>query len=107
MFNFQFAKRYSQLLARRIPDKVISSSATVGDFVSALSTKLKEKPPNVIKVLAKHKVAGALPPNLKFSSARITRGDQDEDFGRKKAIYSELLSRGLVQPKESKSEADL
>ncbi|KAJ5806392.1 uncharacterized protein N7503_003994 [Penicillium pulvis] len=94
--KFAFAKRCSQLMGRRIPDQVISSSATVGDFVAGLSTRLKEKPVNVTKKLAKVKAAGYLPPNLKFSGKRITKADHDEDLGRKKTIYSELLNRGLL-----------
>lgn len=87
-------------MGRRIPDQVISSSATVGDFVAGLSTRLKEKPVNVTKKLARVKAAGYLPPNLKFSGKRMTKADNDEDLGRKKTIYSELLGRGLLIAKD-------
>ncbi|KAJ5902319.1 hypothetical protein N7495_002847 [Penicillium taxi] len=96
--KFAFAKRYSQLMGRIIPDKIINSSTTVGDFVSALSNDLKEKPVNVANVLAKE----TLPHNIKFSAKRETRADRDEDLGRKKAITAELYERGLILPKTKK-----
>lgn len=89
-------------MGRRVPDKIITSAPTVGEFASSLSTKLKEKPPNVAKVLAKHEKRGNLPANIRFSSKRETRADHDEDLGRKKAITEELFNRGLIIPKQKR-----
>ncbi|KAJ5752478.1 hypothetical protein N7520_009395 [Penicillium odoratum] len=100
--KFAFAKRCSQLMGRRIPDKTISSSSTIGEFVTGLSTRLKEKPVPVTKKLSKYKAAGHLPPNLKFSGKRLSKADNDEDLGRKKTIYSELYKRGLIISKDEK-----
>lgn len=95
-------KRISQLLHRQIPDYAITSSTTVGEIVIALSTPLKDKSPNVHRAMTKRFDAGKLPPNIMFSKGRISRGDQDEDFGRKKAIHAELYKRGLVLEKNER-----
>ncbi|KAJ5683093.1 hypothetical protein N7462_006258 [Penicillium macrosclerotiorum] len=95
--KFAYVKRLSQLLGRRIPDTTISSSSTVGDIITALSSRLKEKPVDVSKRLRRQKAAGWLPPNVQFSRRRATKADKDEDFGRKKEIYAELHRRGLAQ----------
>lgn len=95
-FTVQFIKRFSQLIGRRVPDQVITSSSTINDVIVALSSKLKEKPADVAKKLFKRKRAGKLPPNVQFAPVRITKGDKDEELGRKKAISAEFFSRGLV-----------
>ncbi|KAJ5729322.1 uncharacterized protein N7483_003830 [Penicillium malachiteum] len=95
--KFAFAKRLSQLLGRRIPDQVISSANSSADLVAGLSTKLKEKPINVVKKLAK---PATCPPNLKFTSKRLTKADHDEDVGRKKSIIAELHRRNLILEKD-------
>jgi hypothetical protein len=43
-----------------------------------------------------------LPPNVQFSSKRLSKGHEDKEMGRQKAIYAELLRRGLIVPKEKK-----
>ncbi|KAJ5915470.1 hypothetical protein N7466_011403 [Penicillium verhagenii] len=101
--KFAFAKRFSQLVGRRIPDKIISSSSTIGEFVSGLSTRLKEKPINVSRKLAKFNAAGYLPPNLKFTRRRLTKADTDEDLGRKKTISEEMYNKGLVFVQDKKA----
>ncbi|KAJ5088257.1 hypothetical protein N7456_011873 [Penicillium angulare] len=105
--KFAFAKRFSQLIGRRIPDKIISSSNTTGEFVAGIDTRLKEKPINVTKKLAKRARAGVLPPNLQFSSKRISKADHDEAVGRKKAIISELYNRGLYVPQDKSKPSGL
>ncbi|KAJ5082099.1 hypothetical protein N7532_011142 [Penicillium argentinense] len=103
--KFAYIKRLSQLIGRRIPDKFISASNTVDELIQALSSKLKEKPVDVNRRLSKQWAAGNLPPNLGFHSSRLSRGDRDEDFGRKKAIHAEYFERGLVFPREGKKKA--
>lgn len=66
--------------------------------MAAMSTNLKEKPPNVARKLARRKAAGVLPPNIKFSGKRINKFTNDEDYGSKKVIQTELYNRGLVIP---------
>ncbi|KAJ5727139.1 hypothetical protein N7493_004959 [Penicillium malachiteum] len=105
--KFAFAKRLSQLMGRRIPDQVISSADSSAELVAALSTKLKEKPINVVKKLAKFEKAGYLPPNLKFSSKRLTKADHDEDVGRKKSIITELHRRHLILEKDENKPSSL
>lgn len=100
--NLQFVKRLTQLLGHRIPDYAINSSTTIGEIVTALSAPVKEKSPDVNKVMSKRFAAGKLPPNLMFSKNRISPGDKDEDFGRKKAIHAELYSRGLILEKKAR-----
>lgn len=39
---------------------------------------------------------------MQFTTVRLSRGDNDEALGRKKAIHAELYSRGLVFPKKKK-----
>ncbi|KAF7718356.1 Uncharacterized protein PECH_001049 [Penicillium ucsense] len=95
--KFAFVKRLSQLLGRRIPDKAITSSWTVGEILSGMAIQLKEKPVQVKKVLKKKAAAGQLPPNLNFSPKRLSKHHVDEEFGRKKAIMSEFYRRGYVQ----------
>ncbi|KAJ6145314.1 hypothetical protein N7470_009209 [Penicillium chermesinum] len=97
--KFHFAKRFSVLTHRRVPDKAISSSSSVAQFVAAMTTKMKEKPPNVIRKFARRKNAGVLPPNIQFSGKRINKNTEDEAYGRKKIIHAELYNRGLVLPK--------
>lgn len=63
-----------------------------------MSANLKEKPKNVTKCLSSALNAGLLPPNLAFHSSRISKADRDEDYGRKKVIYSEYIQRGLAVP---------
>ncbi|KAJ5147595.1 uncharacterized protein N7443_000815 [Penicillium atrosanguineum] len=98
--KFAFIKRFSQLTGRRIPDAAITSSTTVGEIIASLSTALKEKPINVSKKLARQASVGALPPNIQFSKKRLSKGDEDESLGRKKAIYTELIRRGLIVRKQ-------
>ncbi|KAJ5166647.1 uncharacterized protein N7482_005428 [Penicillium canariense] len=93
--KFAFVKRFSQLIGRRIPDKAITTSHTVGDILAGISSQLKEKPIQVTKELNKQAAAGALPANVKFSKKRLTKSQNDEDHGRKKAIVSEIYRRGL------------
>ncbi|KAJ5242434.1 uncharacterized protein N7469_000761 [Penicillium citrinum] len=97
-FKFAYVKRLSQLYHRRISDKAITSSNTIGELIVAMSANLKEKPKNVTKCLSSALNAGLLPPNLAFHSSRISKADRDEDYGRKKVIYSEYIQRGLAVP---------
>ncbi|CAI7604602.1 hypothetical protein N7533_008826 [Penicillium manginii] len=97
--KFAYIKRLSQLHNRRIPDKAITSSNSIGELIVALSSRLKEKPKNVTKSLHSAWDAGLLPPNLAFQATRIRQSDRDEDAGRKKVIYSEYIKRGLITPK--------
>lgn len=100
--NSQFIKRFSQLIGRRIPDQIITSSATVNDVMMKLKAPLKEKPIDVARSLKRRKSVGKLPSNVQFTSTRISKGAKDEDLGRKKIIYAELSYRGLLKPSEVK-----
>lgn len=89
-------KRFTQLTSRRVSDKSITSSKTIGHILSSLNAAAKKQPTNVTDLLAKQRVQGELPPNLHFQDSRISKFDKDEDLGRKKAIYSEFYRRGIV-----------
>lgn len=88
------------MYGHRISDKAITSSNTIGKVISSLTWNLKQKPKNVNKSLSHEFAAGNLPPNLAFHSSRIRPSDRDEDYGRKKAIYSEYIERGFSVPKQ-------
>ncbi|APA07129.1 hypothetical protein SS1G_04157 [Sclerotinia sclerotiorum 1980 UF-70] len=92
--KFAVVKRTMQLIGKRIPDNVISSSSTAEKLLQHLITP--PKPPTLNKALKQNEELLSLP-NVSVFRKRITPVDKERNVGRLKVIREEFKSRGLME----------